>query len=83
MSILNLISRLEQPVYKDQKGDAVPGPDVQECREFYKEVILHTLCPIHTLQRESGTRYPYHFGQFSHYLIDEPMINAKLDFRSR
>lgn len=24
MSILNLISRLEQPVYKDQKGDAVP-----------------------------------------------------------
>jgi hypothetical protein len=30
--------------------------------------------------RAPGTNYPYHFGQFSHYIIDQPIINAKVDF---
>ncbi|HWR15011.1 MAG TPA: hypothetical protein VN577_09290 [Terriglobales bacterium] len=30
--------------------------------------------------REPGSIYPYHFGQFSHYIVDQPIIDAKLDF---
>jgi hypothetical protein len=30
--------------------------------------------------RAPGTTYPYHFGQFSHYIIDQPIIDVKVDF---
>jgi hypothetical protein len=30
--------------------------------------------------REPGSTYPYHFGPFSHYIVDQPIIDAKADF---
>jgi hypothetical protein len=30
--------------------------------------------------REPGSTYPYHFGQFSHYIVDQPIRDAKVDF---
>jgi hypothetical protein len=29
---------------------------------------------------EPGTKYPYHFGQFSHYIVDQPIENVEVDF---
>jgi hypothetical protein len=30
--------------------------------------------------RAPGTNYPYHFGPFSHYIVDQPIVDAKVDF---